>query len=108
MQHGLTRETAQRRLQPAQGRARPALPGRSASKPKLVRCTRGAIFDVVVDLRTDSATWGRWIGVELSADNPMSTVPEGCAHGYQTLADDTEMYYLTRPLRSERGDWRSV
>jgi len=63
---------------------------------KLARCTRGALFDVVVDLRAGSPSRGRWVGVELTAGNDtMLYVPEGCAHGYQTLADDTEMYYLT-------------
>ena len=63
---------------------------------KLVRCTRGAIFDVVVDLRAGSETIGQWFGTELSADDStMLYVPEGCAHGYQTLVDDTEMYYMT-------------
>jgi dTDP-4-dehydrorhamnose 3,5-epimerase len=63
---------------------------------KLVRCTRGAIYDVIVDLRPESPTCGQWIAGELSAENSlMLYVPEGCAHGYQTLVDDTEMYYLT-------------
>jgi dTDP-4-dehydrorhamnose 3,5-epimerase len=62
---------------------------------KLVRCTRGAIFDVALDLRPQSPTYGKWFGVELSADNGrMLYVPEQCAHGYQTLQDDTEMYYM--------------
>jgi dTDP-4-dehydrorhamnose 3,5-epimerase len=63
---------------------------------KIVRCTRGAMYDVIVDLRADSATFGRWFGVELTAENGRTLyVPEGCAQGYQTLLDDTEMYYLT-------------
>jgi dTDP-4-dehydrorhamnose 3,5-epimerase len=62
---------------------------------KLVRCTRGAIFDVIVDLRPDSPAYRRWIGVELTAENRRALyVPEGCAHGYQTLADGTEALYL--------------
>ena len=66
------------------------------AEAKFVRCTRGAIFDVAVDLRRDSPTRGQWIGAELTADNGlMLYVPEGCAHGYLTLADDTEAYYLT-------------
>lgn len=65
------------------------------AEAKLVRCTRGALFDVVVDLRPDSPTYGRWAGVELSADNRRALyVPEGCAHGFQTLSDDTEAFYL--------------
>jgi dTDP-4-dehydrorhamnose 3,5-epimerase len=63
---------------------------------KLARCTRGAIFDVIVDLRVDSPTHARWFGAELTAENAlMLYAPEGFAHGYQTLADDTEAYYLT-------------
>jgi dTDP-4-dehydrorhamnose 3,5-epimerase len=63
---------------------------------KFVRCTRGAIYDVVVDLRKDSSTRGQWVGAELTAENGlMLYAPEGFAHGYQTLTDDAEMYYLT-------------
>lgn len=62
---------------------------------KLVRCTRGAVFDVIIDLRSGSQTRGRWLGVELSAGNGrMLYVPKGFAHGYQSLADDTETHYL--------------
>jgi dTDP-4-dehydrorhamnose 3,5-epimerase len=61
---------------------------------KLVRCTRGAIFDVAVDLRRESPTYLRWAGVELSADNRRALyVPEGCAHGFQTLVDGAEVLY---------------
>lgn len=61
---------------------------------KLVRCTRGAIYDVAVDIRPGSATFGRWIARELSEDNlRMLYIPEGFAHGYQTLEDDTEVFY---------------
>jgi dTDP-4-dehydrorhamnose 3,5-epimerase len=67
-----------------------------ALEAKLVRCTRGTIFDVVLDLRPDSATYRRWYAAELSAENGrMLYVPEQCAHGYQTLERDTEMYYMT-------------
>lgn len=66
------------------------------AEAKFVRCTRGAMFDVVLDLRAGSPTEGQWFGCELSADNgAMLYLPEGCAHGYQTLAENTEMYYLT-------------
>jgi dTDP-4-dehydrorhamnose 3,5-epimerase len=66
------------------------------AEAKFVRCTRGAIFDVIVDLRPDSPTRGQWFGAELTAANTlMLYAPEGFAHGYQTLADDSEMYYLT-------------
>jgi dTDP-4-dehydrorhamnose 3,5-epimerase len=61
---------------------------------KLVRCTRGAIHDVIVDLRPESPSYLRWVAAELSDENRrMMYVPTGCAHGYQTLADDTEVFY---------------
>ncbi|MCW6507714.1 dTDP-4-dehydrorhamnose 3,5-epimerase [Lichenifustis flavocetrariae] len=61
---------------------------------KLVKCIRGAAFDVVVDLREGSPTFGQWAGETLSADNRlMMYVPKGCAHGFLTLEDDTEMLY---------------
>ncbi len=63
---------------------------------KVVRCTRGAIFDVIVDLRPESPSYKRWFGVELSDENcKMIYVPEGVAQGYITLADNTEIYYHT-------------
>ena len=66
------------------------------AEAKLVRCTRGSIFDVIVDLRRNSATYGQWLGVELTEDNHrMLYAPEGFAHGYQTLVDQTEIYYHT-------------
>ena len=61
---------------------------------KLVRCTRGALYDVIVDIRKSSSTYKKWIGVELTQDNyKMLYVPEGFAHGYQTLQDHTEIIY---------------
>lgn len=67
-----------------------------SEEAKLVRCTMGAIYDVIIDLRRDSPTYKQWLGVELTAHNRlMLYVPEGCAHGYQTLADDTEVFYQT-------------
>ncbi len=61
---------------------------------KLVRCTKGAIYDVIIDLRLDSPTYGKWVGVELTVVNhKMLYVPEGFAHGYQTLEDNTEVFY---------------
>jgi dTDP-4-dehydrorhamnose 3,5-epimerase len=66
-----------------------------ALEAKLVRCTRGAMFDVVLDLRGDSDSFGKWYGVELTAENGrMLYLPEGCAHGYQTLENGTEMHYM--------------
>ena len=66
---------------------------------KLVRVTRGAVYDVAVDLRRSSPHFGQWVGVELSGDNKrMFWVPEGFAHGFLTLADDTDfMYKCTAP-----------
>ncbi len=61
---------------------------------KLVRCLRGAVYDVIVDLREGSPTFGRWAAVELSSENRRALyVPEGFAHGYQTLTDETEVWY---------------
>lgn len=61
---------------------------------KLIRCTRGSVYDVAVDLRPGSRTHLRWTAVELSADNQLAFyVPPGCAHGYLTLADDSELQY---------------
>jgi dTDP-4-dehydrorhamnose 3,5-epimerase len=66
-----------------------------ALEAKLVRCTRGAIFDVALDLRAGSPTRGRWFSATLTHENGrMLYVPEGCAHGYQTLEDSTEMHYM--------------
>jgi dTDP-4-dehydrorhamnose 3,5-epimerase len=74
---------------------------------KVVHCLRGAIYDVIVDVRPDSPSYLRWFGVELTAENRrMLYVPEGFAHGYQTLADDTETYYLVSAFHeptAERG-----
>jgi len=61
---------------------------------KLIRCTRGAIYDVVLDLRVQSPTFGQWMAVELTAENHRIVyVPEGCVHGFQTLEDNTEAFY---------------
>lgn len=61
---------------------------------KHVRCTRGAVYDVIADLRPDSSTYLRWIGVELTEENRRALyIPEGCAHGYQTLSDSSEVTY---------------
>ena len=66
---------------------------------KLVRCTRGAVYDVLVDLRPTSPTHRQWYGVELTADNHLQLyIPEGFGHGYQTLTDDAEVSYLTTAL----------
>ena len=63
---------------------------------KLVRCTRGEVFDVLVDLRTDSPTFGQWHAEVLSPENGVALyIPEGFAHGYQTLTDNADIYYQT-------------
>ena len=64
------------------------------AEAKLVRCTRGAIYDVVVDLRRSSPGFKNWVAVVLTAENRKALyVPEGCAHGFLTLEDDTEVLY---------------
>lgn len=62
---------------------------------KLVRCTKGAIYDVIVDMREGSQTYLRWFGAELSEDNGLTMyVPKGFAHGYQTLSDGAAAFYM--------------
>ena len=74
---------------------------------KVMRCIRGAIFDVIIDLRPDSSTYMQWMGVEVSGENGrMLYVPEGFAHGFQTLVDDTEVIYPVSEYycpKAERG-----
>jgi dTDP-4-dehydrorhamnose 3,5-epimerase len=66
------------------------------SETKLVRCTRGSVFDVAVDLRPTSPSFCYWVAVELNDSNGrMLYIPEGCGHGYQTLMDNTEITYQT-------------
>lgn len=61
---------------------------------KLIRCAAGAVFDVLVDVRRDSATFGRWEAFELTAENRSTLyVPDGIAHGFQCLADDSQVFY---------------
>jgi dTDP-4-dehydrorhamnose 3,5-epimerase len=61
---------------------------------KLVRCITGSIFDVIIDLRPESSTYKQWFGIELnSKNNRMLLIPENFAHGYQSLVDDTEVFY---------------
>lgn len=64
------------------------------AEPKIVRCTRGSLYDVVLDLRPDSPNFKQWTAVELTADNrKILYIPERCAHGFQTLEDNTEVFY---------------
>lgn len=66
-----------------------------ASEFKIVTCVAGSVFDVIVDLRADSESFGRWWGLTLDeASNTSVFIPEGCAHGIQTLAPDVQMLYL--------------
>ena len=68
--------------------------GPPAAQAKLVRCGRGALFDVAVDIRKGSPTYGRWVGYELSSENGAQLfVPAGFAHGFVTLQPDTEIVY---------------
>lgn len=78
------------------------------AEARLVRCTRGAIHDVILDLRPESATFCRWSGVDLTAENyRMVYVPRGFAHGFQTLEDHAEVFYqMSRPYSA--GDARGV
>jgi dTDP-4-dehydrorhamnose 3,5-epimerase len=74
---------------------------------KLIRCTRGAIYDVVLDLRPDSRSYKKWVAVELRADqHRMVYVPRGCANAFYILEDDTEAFYLVSAFYAaeyERG-----
>ena len=64
------------------------------AEAKLVRCTMGSIYDVILDLRPESATFKQWLALELTAENRrMLFIPQGLAHGFQTLVDNTEVFY---------------
>ena len=66
-----------------------------ASETKIIRCLKGAIYDVVLDLRKDSSSYLKWGGFYLDAENrDMIRVPKGCAHGFLTLEPNTEVFYL--------------
>ena len=65
------------------------------AQAKLVRCTRGRVYDVIIDLRPESETFMQWVGVELSAKNLVTLcVPAGFAHGFQTLEENSEVFYV--------------
>lgn len=77
------------------------------SETKLVRCIKGALYDVVLDLRKGSETFGHWFGATLTQENRTAMlVPQGCAHGFITLEDNSEVFYLVSNFYSkdlERG-----
>ncbi|MCM3225241.1 dTDP-4-dehydrorhamnose 3,5-epimerase [Terribacillus saccharophilus] len=78
------------------------------AQAKLVRCSRGKIFDVAVDIRKSSSTFGQWIGVELSEENKKQLfIPEGFAHGFLTLTDNVEIQYKVNQYYSPDDD-RSI
>lgn len=75
------------------------------AETKFVRCTRGSVYDVIVDLRPDSPTFKKWCGVELTADNyKMIYVPENFAHSFLTLEDNSEVYYLVTQFYSSENE----
>ncbi|MFO7167193.1 MAG: dTDP-4-dehydrorhamnose 3,5-epimerase [Chloroflexota bacterium] len=75
------------------------------AQAKLVRCIRGALHDVIVDLRPDSPSYLRWIGVDLTEENGrMLYVPEGFAHGFQTLVDDTRIQYQVSEVYAPQAE----
>ena len=109
-EHGLNPQVVQANL--SHNRSRGTLRGlhyqmSPFEEAKLVRCVRGAIYDVIVDIRPDSRTYRQWLGVELTAANRrMLYVPEGFAHGFQTLEDDSDVFYQVTQYYtpgSERG-----
>lgn len=77
------------------------------AESKLVRCIKGALYDVILDMRPDSSTFGKWFGAELTEENRrMMYVPKGFAHGFITLTDDTEALYMVSEFYApdlERG-----
>lgn len=77
------------------------------AETKIVRCIKGALYDVILDLREDSPTFGKWFGAELTAENRrMMYVPKGFAHGFLTLTNDVEAFYMVTEFynpQAERG-----
>lgn len=72
---------------------------------KVIRCTQGKIFDVIVDLRSNSKTYKNWFGIELSQENhKMLYVPEGFAHGFQSLEDNTEIFYQVSQFYTPKAE----
>ena len=95
--HGLETQIAQASL--SRNRETGTVRGLHYQRPpyaevKVVRCVRGAVFDVALDLRRSSATFRQWVGLELTADNGRALyIPERCAHGFMTLEPDSEILY---------------
>lgn len=72
---------------------------------KIIRCTNGGIFDVCIDIRKDSETFGKWVGYELTAENrAMLYVPEGCAHGFQALTNNAEISYIVTAAYNKEAE----
>lgn len=107
-QHGLTNHWAQ--INNSRCTLAGTLRGLHFQRPpmaesKLIRCIHGAVWDVIVDLRRDSSTFGQWYGEELSAENrSMIFVPQGFAHGYLALTDGAEIIYPASQLYSPRHE----
>ena len=108
--HGLNAQLVQANI--AFSRKKGTLRGMHYQAPpyeegKLIRCIKGEVFDVIIDLRPDSLTYKEWFGLQLTSDNyKMLYVPAGFAHGYQTLDDNTEVFYPASQFyspESERG-----
>lgn len=75
------------------------------AQTKLIRCTKGAIYDVAVDIRKGSPTYGKWFGIELSEENKKQLlIPKGFAHGFLTLTDDVEVQYKVDEFYSPKND----
>jgi len=75
------------------------------AEAKLVRCTRGSIFDAIIDMRPNSITYQQWFGAELNDSNQkMMYVPTGFAHGYQVLQDNTELHYMVSALYAPESE----
>jgi dTDP-4-dehydrorhamnose 3,5-epimerase len=75
------------------------------AQTKLVRCTKGSIFDVAVDIRKGSSTYGKWFGIELSAENKKQLlIPKGFAHGFMTITEDAEVQYKVDELYAPECD----
>jgi dTDP-4-dehydrorhamnose 3,5-epimerase len=76
------------------------------AEAKLVQCVKGKVYDIALDLRKDSQTYGKWYGLELSEENKnVLFIPEGFAHGFETLEDNTEVLYFMSGEYSKPHEW---